>query len=66
MQFVINLPKNLDMTYKVVQRVCVPNFKLFGPIKTELCAKELQNFLLCYAENGPVDILLPTNMAVAV
>ena len=39
---------NLGMAYKTIKRVSVPNLKLFGPTKTELRAKKLENFLLCY------------------
>ena len=30
------------MTYKTIQPVSVPNLKLFGPMKTELLAKEVR------------------------
>ena len=35
---------NFDMVCKTVQRVSVPNLKLFGPIKTELWTKEVGTF----------------------
>ena len=35
------------MAYKTVQRVFVPNLKSSGPMKTELWAKKLENFVLC-------------------
>ena len=35
---------NFDVTYKTIQRVPVPNLKLFGPMKTELWAKEVTEF----------------------
>ena len=37
---------NFDVAYKTIQRVFVPNLKLFGPMNTELWAKKLENFLL--------------------
>ena len=60
------VPK-FDMVYKTIQRVSVPNMRLFGPIKTELQAKEVGGFS-CYViwENGLVGILLPTIMAAAI
>ena len=33
--------QNLDMAYKTIQCVSVPNLKLFGPMKTKLWAKEI-------------------------
>ena len=36
------------MANKTIQRVSVPNLKLFGPMVTELWATEAENFLLCY------------------
>ena len=35
---------NFDMVYKTMQRVSVPNLKLFGPMKTEIWAKEVGEF----------------------
>ena len=32
---------NFDITSKTIQRVSVPNLNLFGPMKTELRAKEV-------------------------
>ena len=55
------------MDYKTTQHVSVPHVKLFGPIITELCAKEVEEFSQ-YAvwENGLVGILSPTIMAATV
>ena len=39
------------MAYKTIKRVSVPNLKLFGPTKTELWTKNLENFVMW--ENGP-------------
>ena len=36
------------MAFKTIQRVFVPNLKLSGPRRTELLAKEVEEFLLCY------------------
>ena len=36
MQVVIKFAPNLYMAFKTIQRVSVPNLKLFGPKKTEL------------------------------
>ena len=36
------------MAYKTIKRVSVPNLKSFGPTKTELRAKEVGEFSLCY------------------
>ena len=35
---------NLDMYYKTIERIFVPNLKLFGSMKTELWAKEVGGF----------------------
>ena len=35
---------NFDMACKTIQRVSVPNLKLFGPMETELWAKEVGEF----------------------
>ena len=35
---------NFDEAYKTIQRVSVPNLKLFGPMNTELSAKEVGKF----------------------
>ena len=52
------------MVYKTIQHVSVPNLKFFGPIKTELWAKEVGDFLnYVIRENGLVGSFLPTNMA---
>ena len=32
------------MAYKTTQRVSTPNLKLFGPLKTELRVKEVEEF----------------------
>ena len=59
---------NFDMAFKTTQCASVPNLKLFGPAKTELWPKKLEDFLLHYMGKwaGLVDILLPTNMAAAI
>ena len=55
MQIRMNLPQNFIwstrpynpkfyMVNKTIQRVSVPNLKFFGPIKTELWAKEVGDF----------------------
>ena len=41
MQVTINLNKIFGMAYKTIQHVSVLNLKLFGPMKTELWAKEI-------------------------
>ena len=49
------------MAYKTIQRVSVPNLKLFGSMKTELCAKEVGEFsIMAYGKWA-----LPINMAAA-
>ena len=53
------------MAYETIQRVSVPNLKLFGPSKTELWAKEGGEFSTAIWDNGLVSSLLPTNMAAA-
>ena len=40
MQIMVNSLQIL-ITYKTIQRVSVPNLNLFGPMKTELQAKEV-------------------------
>ena len=35
------------MAYRTIPSVSVPDLKLFGSMKTELNAKNLENFLLC-------------------
>ena len=41
------------MAYKTIKRVSVPNFKSFGPTKTELWAKEvLEFFVRSYGKMG--------------
>ena len=52
------------MAYKTIQRVFVLNLKLFGPMETELQAKEVGHYVM--QGNGLVGILLPTNMAAAI
>ena len=37
---------NFDMGYKTIQHVSAPNLKLFGPMKTELWAKEVRGFFI--------------------
>ena len=38
-----------DIVSKTIQRISVPNLKLFGQMKTEVRAKEVWRiFLLCY------------------
>ena len=46
MQIMINLPQNFDRAYKSIQRLSVSNLKGFGPMKTELWAKEVGEFLI--------------------
>ena len=48
------------MAYRTTQRVSVPNFNLFGPMKTELRAKEVGEFSIMLYEN------MGTNMAAAI
>ena len=43
-QIMIKLTPNFDMAYKTIQRVSVPNLKLFVSIKTELWAKKVEEF----------------------
>ena len=50
---------DFDTAYKTIQRVSVPNLKLFGSIKIELAAKEA-------GEKWAGGILWPTNMAAAI
>ena len=41
------------MAYKTIQRVSVPNLKLFGSMKTELRAKEVGEFsIMSYGKVG--------------
>ena len=47
MQIMINFSPNLDMAYKTIQSVSVPNSNLFGSMKTQK-EKNMENFLLCY------------------
>ena len=44
MQIMINLPQILIWPIKTIQRVSVPNLKLFGSIKTELQFCEIKHF----------------------
>ena len=54
------------MAYETTQRVSVPNLKLFGPMKTNLWAKEVGEFsIMLHGEDKLLGILLPTNMAAA-
>ena len=39
---------SFNMVYKTIKRVSVPILKSFRPMKTELWAKKLENFLFCY------------------
>ena len=44
---------NLDMAYKTIKRVFIPNLKSFGPTKTELRAKEVREFsIMLYGKMG--------------
>ena len=45
---------NFGIAYKTVQRVSVPSLNLFGPVKTELRAKEVGEFaiMLLYGKIG--------------
>ena len=55
---------NFDIACKTIQRVPVPNLKLFGPNKAQSYGpKKLEDFLLCNMGNG---ILLPTIMAATI
>ena len=41
------------MAYKTIKRVSVPNLKSFGPMKTELQAKEVGEFsIMLYGKMG--------------
>ena len=50
------------MTYQTIQHVSVPNLHLFGPMKTELQAKEVGEISIIW-ENGLVGTLLPAKVA---
>ena len=39
---------NFDVGYKFVQRISVPNLKLFRPIKTKLSAKGVEKFSVIF------------------
>ena len=53
------------MANKTIKRVSVLNLKSFGPTKTELRAKEVEEFsVMLYGKMG-WGVLLLTNMAVA-
>ena len=54
------------MTCKTTQRVSVPNLELFGPMKTELRVKELEEFSIQLRYIGKWAGSLPTNMAASV
>ena len=54
MQSMINLPQTFFMACETIQRVSVSNLKSFEPMKTELWAKEFEQFPLCYMGNGQV------------
>ena len=44
---------NFGMAYKTIQRVSVPNLKLFGSLKTVLWAKEVgEFFIMLYRKMG--------------
>ena len=44
---------NFDMAYKTIQRVSVPNMKLFESTKTKLWAKEVGEFsIMLYGKMG--------------
>ena len=44
---------NFDIAYKTIQCVSVPNLNLFGPMKTELLAKEVGEFsIMLYGKIG--------------
>ena len=44
---------NFGIAYKTIQRVSVPNLNLFGPVKTELRAKEVGEFsIMLYGKIG--------------
>ena len=50
MEITINFPKVLKWT---IQRVSVPNLRLFGSMKTELWAKEAGEFsIMLYGKMG--------------
>ena len=46
MQIKINFPQILIWSLQTMQRVSVPNLKLFGPMKTEIWPKKFESFLL--------------------
>ena len=53
MQIMIQFAQNLDMACKTIQCVFVPNLKLFGSIKTELWAKEVEKIsITLYGKMG--------------
>ena len=52
------------MAYKAIQRVSVPNYKLFESMETKLMGQRIWRiFYYVMWENELVDIRLPTNMA---
>ena len=54
------------MAYKTIKHVFVPNLKSFGQKKTELRAKEVEEFsIMLYGKMG-WGVLLPTIMAAAI
>ena len=42
------LAPNFDIAYKTIQRVSIPNLKLFGPTATELWGKEVGEFSIMF------------------
>ena len=54
------------MTYVTIQRVSVPNLESIGLLTIELFGESWRIFYYVIWENGPVGILLPTIMAVAI
>ena len=55
---------NFDMACKTTQRVSVPNLKLFGSMKTELCTQEILEFCIMFC--GKMGWCLATNMAATI
>ena len=51
------------MAYKTIQRVFLPNLKLFGPTKARVLGQKSSIIFYVMWENRLVGILLPTNMA---
>ena len=57
---------NFGMAYKTIKRVSVPNVKSFGPTRTELRAKEFEEFSIMLHRKMGWGVLLPIIVAAAI